>query len=224
MADKFRTQDVPLTGNVSYVVSFPNAPWFVREFLDLFWDMTQDKNWVAEGDVTVSEATQAAIRSYMGFRSMLGEVIIYVTTEVPSNCLPCDGSTYLRVDYPELYAVIHENFIIDEDTFYLPDMADRFPIGASDNKPMSAIGGEDLHGLTVDELPEHTHEDTGHQHTTGNSLSGLAVMPGEGPVLIPNPIPALTGTASANISVTGGNNAFSILNPFVALKFAVVAR
>jgi microcystin-dependent protein len=42
-------------------------------------------------------------------------------------------------------------------------------------------------------------------------------MPGEGPVLIPNPLPALTGS-------TGGGAAHENMPPYIALRFVLIAR
>lgn len=224
MADKFRTQDTPLTGRVSYMLSMPDALWFISEVSDLLFDMVNPGNWERDGAVTIEQATNAATEMYMSFAPMIGQIAAYITSSPPSNCLPCDGATYNRVDYPDLYAALDAAFQVDADTFIVPDLRGKTVIGVSVDYAVNASGGEKEHTLTSGEMPAHTHTDTGHLHTTGNSLSSLAVMPGEGPVLVPNPLPAWTGSASANLANTGGGSAHNNMQPYVALKYAVVAR
>lgn len=224
MADKFRTQDDPLTGVVSYQLSLPSALWFAAELSDLIADMTDADNWEQVGTVTVDEAVQAALVTYRSFATMIGQIFPYITSSPPENTLPCDGSVYNRVDYPDLYAALASAFILSADTFAVPDLRGKTIIGVSTSHATGSTGGEETHELITDELPAHSHSDSGHTHSTGNSFTGAAVMPGEGPVLIPNPIPASTGSASANIGNTGGGTAHNNMQPYVALQYCVVAR
>lgn len=224
MADKFYTQDSPLTGTVSYVLTMPATNWFIRQVGDLLRDITLYERWEQRGAVSVDDAIQAGTAMYLGFVPMIGQVIPYVTAQPPDNCLVCDGATYARVDYPDLYARLAAVFIIGPDNFVVPDLRGRTIIGMSTSYPMGSTGGEATHQLTVAEMPSHGHTDTGHMHSTGNSITIAAVVPGEGPVLAPNPIPALTGTASANITNAGGDGSHNNLQPYVALQYAIVAR
>ena len=221
--EKYRTNDAPITGRVSYLVNLPASLWYIREVADALRTMTDEDNWEENGTVTIHEATQEAIRVLKGFHPMIGQIIPYCTADPPDNCLICDGSVYERTAYPDLYAILSSAFIIDADHFSVPDLRGKTIIGVATAYAMGSTGGEAEHQLTGDEMPAHSHTDTGHQHTTGNSLSSLAVMPGEGPVLVPNPIPALTGSASANITNTGGSEAHNNMQPYVALMYAVVA-
>jgi microcystin-dependent protein len=72
-------------------------------------------------------------------------------------------------------------------------------------------------------MPSHTHLDLGHTHLTGNSLPGLALAPGEEPVLVPNPIPGVTGTGNAAIQNTGGGGAHNNVQPTIALYAYILA-
>lgn len=141
---------------------------------------------------------------------MIGQIIPYLSADPPDNTLPCDGSSHLRVDYPDLYAVLDAAFKDDPDNFHVPDLRGRTIIGVSGSHAIGASGGEETHTLIAGEMPSHN-------HTTGNSLTSAAVMPGEGPVLVPNPLPAWTGSA-------GGDGAHNNMQPYVALRYAVIAR
>jgi len=63
---------------------------------------------------------------------------------VPENYLLCDGSSLVREDYPELFAVIGTTWgdTGDPTTFKLPDFRGRYPIGAGtgDYAPQGIVG------------------------------------------------------------------------------------
>lgn len=223
MADKFYTQDGALQGSVSYVLTMPATQWFIRQIGDLLRDVTLPERWEKRGDVTIDDAVNAGTLMYLGFVPMIGQVVPYVTADPPDNSLVCDGSVYQRVDYPDLYAKLASVFIVDADSFVVPDLRGKTIIGMNTSYPMGSAGGETAHQLTAGEMPEHTHSDLGHTHTTGNSFTFLALT-GEEPVLMPNPIPANTGIGSANIQNAGGNGAHNNMMPYVALQYAIVAR
>jgi len=160
----------------------------------------------------------------------LGVVIPYMTADPPPFTIPCDGATYNRVDYPNLYAVLDPVFIIDADTFKTPLLPGRTIIGAGEAESGTTytVGqevGEEFHALTADENATHSHTDSGHFHTyQPPGITGLAVAPGELPVTLPNIIPGLTGSASANIQSSGASEPHENRQPSTALKFAVYAR
>ncbi len=64
MADKFRTGDDPVAGSRVYLITLPNAQWFVREFSDLMADIADQNNWEAAGAVTIAEAAAAGLETY----------------------------------------------------------------------------------------------------------------------------------------------------------------
>jgi len=136
---------------------------------------------------------------------MVGTVIFHMGIIPPVGTLVCDGSTFDRVTFLRLWSVLPDT-MKTETTFTLPDMINATVRGS--NAPGSE-GGSDVLYLTESQLPPHA-------HTTGNSLSGLALAPGELPVLTPNPIPTYTGT-------TGSGSAIDITNAYVGLLPCVIA-
>lgn len=162
---------------------------------------------------------------------MIGEIVSYAGATSPkANWLVCDGSQVAQTDYPDLYAVIGDIYgAADTGNFRLPDLRGRTQAGTgtgTDLDPVS-IGqkfGEKSHTLTTAEIPAHNHSDSGHAHSTGNSLTGAAVVPGEGPVLIPNPIPASTGMGYASIGNTGDGGAHNNIPPRMGILMLIVAK
>lgn len=82
--------------------------------------------------------------------------LIYIN---PSNSLPdgflwCDGSSYLKTDYPELYAAIGNTYYsnsaegelldgADGDYFVVPNLSTRVPIGAGTGYELGQQGGDE---------------------------------------------------------------------------------
>jgi len=203
------------------------------------------------GTASVEETTQFFEKMFIDYTDstdfcMIGSIFPFMTVDPPANCLVCDGTTYNRVDYPDLYAKLDSAFIVDTDSFIVPDMRGRVPVGAGDggagltDRPVGAIGGEETHLLTVEELaahahtsPAHGHIDTGHSHSIPLLIDFPVVVPGEDPLgaqIVPI-VSAQTGIASANITdttvtinPTGDDTPHNNMQPFVALNYCVVAK
>jgi len=146
---------------------------------------------------------------------MLGAILPFATEDFPTGVLPCDGAVYSREDYPDLYAVLGSIYIIDADTFSVPDLSGRTIIGTGTSTVATVFdlgdtGGEEKHMLTVDELASHS-------HTIPATATTLAVEPGEVTVL--TPIPFVT----SNTGNTGIDEAHNTMQPFVALNYGIVA-
>jgi len=225
MADEFRTQDAPVTGRVLYSITFPDCTWFVREFLDLFYDMTREYNWTKVGTVSVHDATQAAETAYWSVSKMVGTIIPYITSDAPSNALPCDGAQYLRADYPVLYAALDSAFVVDADNFVVPDLRGRTLVGAGSGtgltpRAVNDSGGEETHQLTSGEMPTHSHTPSGHIHSIHSHIDLLAFTPGELPVSCPNPLPESTSNGWDTIGDTGGGGFHENIPAFLGRAYA----
>lgn len=226
--DKFRTQDVPLTGHVCYTFTLPNTAWFIREWFGALLEMLQEENWEAAGTVSIETAINEAEKAYWSALRMIGMIIPIATSTLPSNVLLCDGRTLARVDYPELYLALDDAFIVDEDYLKLPDLRGRAVIGAGagtglTERAVGDTGGEESHVLSGGEMPVHSHLDSGHIHSIHSHFTALAVAPGELPVSTPNPLPESTSTGNAAIGNAGSGNAHNTMPPFVAIKWGIVA-
>lgn len=229
MADTYRTGNTPLTGRVSYLVNMPAALWFAAEVADALNDMCDSDGWTQSGTVTIDDAVQAAEIMVATFGPQIGAIYPYITSTVPDNCLACDGTTYNRVDYPNLYASLDSTFIVDADTFRTPDLRGRTLIGTGTGSGLTArsvgdSGGEETHALTSAEMPSHSHTDLGHSHIESAAApNATTIGPG---VPEPTAIPSISSTASgsANLTSTGGDGAHNNMQPFLALNYCVVAR
>jgi microcystin-dependent protein len=181
--------------------------------------LANEWNWEAYGDAPIEDLT--------GFFDLLidtlgggcvimavGTIIPHARATLPDNWLPCDGSSHLRTDFPDLYAVLDAAFITDADHFTTPNLQARFVAGAGSGGGLALdpgdSGGEAEHTLSVAEMPAHAHTITTEGVTEGYVGGVVGLVP------IDN-VPDVTGS-------TGGGGAHNNMPPFLALDFAIVAR
>lgn len=182
-------------------------------------ELTYDYRWEQLGTMTTEEAVELCkqmFRDYLGVGGcMIGSIHPYAGN-LPTGVLPCNGSSYLRVDYPLLYAMLAPVYIIDADNFRTPDLRGRGIIGTGTGPGLTArsigdTGGEESHQLTIAELPAHDHST--HQHGVDLDV--------EGPAGVPQPV---TGYAFASVTgSTGSNTPHNNMQPFEALTYGIIA-
>ena len=109
-------------------------------------------------DVEISEAEGNAIEKkidglYVSKAAAglpIGTVILNPCEVLPAGFLRCNGETYLKADYPELYAKLPAIYILDENSFKVPDYRDRVPQGANGNlNDLIAAGLPNITGNTA---------------------------------------------------------------------------
>lgn len=153
---------------------------------------------------------------------MLGAILPYATSGPPSGALVCDGTQYLRVDYPQLYAVLDAVFIVDADNFITPDLRGRVIVGSSATYAVGSMGGAASVALAETEMPAHTHTTIPHAHATVGTASPdlLGAIPGAAMI----PLPSTTALAGVTVNATGGGQAHQNMQPYTAIKYCIVAR
>lgn len=176
--------------------------------------MMSPENWQQTGTVSVDDAVNSSAIMFNSWRPMIGMIIPYGGSAAPDGTLACDGAAYNTGDYPDLYAVIGTSYGNNgAGTFRVPDLRGRTAIGAGTGSGLSAraLGdslGEESHTLTTTEIPSHS-------HSIPSTLPGLALEPGELPVLGP-----LLTTSTGN---TGGDGAHNNMQPSVVINYVIVS-
>ncbi len=180
------------------------------------------ENWEQEDDTTLSPDACAALfaetldRYIDGAMCMpIGSIIMFGGATIPDGYLPCDGGTVAQGDYPELYAVLGDTYGPDAGgNFTLPDMRGRAPMGIGSGagltpRSLADEAGEEQHAMSQNEMPSHTHSETGAVATVVNG--GL-----EAPAPSATPTPTTTGPAGSGLP-------FNVVGPRLAVAFIIRA-
>ncbi len=198
-------------------ISVPDDQRMLAAMLGQLLELTEVENWEDEGGISELEAADIWQEIFdefsVGRFCMIGALVHYVTILPPDDMLECDGTQYLRVDYPELYAALPASLIIDADNFITPTIQDFFLLAAGTTHLPEDTGGAEDHTLTVAEMPSHWHD---YLHV----LFGLDFFSAGAPdpTGIGSPYPTLLTSSS------GGDAAHNNMPPFVAYKVGIVAR
>lgn len=85
--------------------------------------------------------SNAVVSVLRGRIAPVGQVVGWVSTNIPAGWLVCDGSAVAKTNYPALYTVLGETYGVHSNTalFYLPDYRGRYlrgdAYGAETNDP-----------------------------------------------------------------------------------------
>lgn len=120
----------------------------------------------------------------------IGTILEFAGTLSPDNFLLCDGSSYLKTDYPDLFSTIGTVYgSVDDTHFNVPDKRGNVGVGyKSEDTLFGKLGktlGERAVQLILDNLPENVYNDTPNPRFFDNQGYGLWVnnrIPGGGNV------------------------------------------
>lgn len=111
-----------------------------------------------------------------------GEIRLFAGNFAPDDWMFCDGSLLSLNTYPELFSLFGTTYGGDGvNTFALPDMNGRIPVGAGQGQGLSPyvpgqFGGSETVTLTTANMPAHSH----------------AIQVSSDPVMTNTPVPQLT--------------------------------
>lgn len=154
---------------------------------------------------------------------LVGLIMPVCTAALPQGTLLCDGSTYLRADYPNLYDALDLVYIIDPDTFMVPDLSDRFVMASGPLHAANTSGGSATTTLTVDQLPAHTHTTQPHTHTEVTAVPTPIAIGAGVPAASAVPGAGITGPGTVIVDPTGNSQPIDLNPPYFALRYVVVA-
>jgi len=211
------TVSVPL---VRYSFFAPSDLWIQEAIFGMIWDLANPDKWTLCGMITPAEAALAFTNLWESLKMdfmQVGAVILWAGP-IPAGgaLLYCDGTSYLRADYPDLFAVIGTTFgSVDSTHFNVPDLRGRVPVGDGTGSGLTPrtigdTGGEEAHSLTSAENGPHAHAYSG-------PGVPVAATPGVLPVDGVPSIPSFTGTDGAG---TSHNN----MQPFLVMSYAIIAQ
>jgi len=227
------TGDALLTPLVRYEFFAPPNLWVLDAIFGFFDDYTWSNRWTECGATTIDEASaafSAMLASLRRSNLMIGSIVAYAGT-IPTDpaILPCDGASYLRSDYPDLFAVIGTIWgAVDGTHFNVPDLRTRALVGAGTTATPTTwnVGdliGEENHVLSTAETPAHTHTDTGHTHGESVAAPFTQLAPPVGVFVSAIPAAGITGIGNAALTNTGGGGAHNNTQLSGVVAYAIVA-
>ena len=157
----------------------------------------------------------------------IGEIRMFAGTFAPYGWLDCNGDEVAISDYDVLYSLIGTTYGGDgQNTFVLPDLRSRVPIGAGplpggSNYELAQMGGAENVTLQGQQVPAHTHPlmatSSGQQQSPANALpaSVSSTYNVYGPKTSPTTLqPASVGSA-------GGSGPHANIQPYLGMRFII---
>lgn len=170
-----------------------------------------------------ANAISAAIYPYISAAAGPGTMAMFGGSSAPTGWLLCDHSSYLRADYPDLFAAIGTaHGAVDGTHFNVPDMRGRVPLGVGTGDAADATAhtlaqkaGTETHTLTTSEMPSHSH----HASNADSEIKFIEKTIGAG---------SLTATAAGtdwsevrDTATTGSDGAHNNLPPYLGINFII---
>jgi microcystin-dependent protein len=110
-----------------------------------------------------------------------GDIKTTFRSSLEAGFLFCDGASYLKSDYPDLYAVLGDTYKLAGDasnSFRVPNLANRVLAGAASGRPIGTTYGNSTVTLNVSQMPLHSHSvnDAGHSHGVNDPTHNHGVI------------------------------------------------
>lgn len=210
--------DIP-TSVICRTLFIPDSESWLAIVTGAILELSQPYNWEKFGTLTPDECAERmrSMQDEFTFQSgncrMIGEIIAYAgaSSPLPAQWLLCDGSSVLRVDYPDLFAVIGTAYgANDISHFNLPDLRGMVLMGQGAGFTLATPVGEYQHTLSTSEMPNHTHTEV--------SATAVVINGGlEAPAGSAVPTPSITGSAGLG---TAHNN----IQPSMPITYLIYAK
>jgi len=155
----------------------------------------------------------------------VGEIRTFAFGIVPRGWALCNGQLLQINSNQALYSIIGNRYGGDgRVNFALPNLQGRTPIHMSSSYPIATAGGETAHTLTINEMPQHTHQAQGssvnadNSKAEGNTWAATATT---------RPIYAASANTTLNaaaIGTTGASQAHNNMQPYTTVSFCIALQ
>lgn len=166
----------------------------------------------------------------------IGEIRIFGGTYAPNGWALCQGQLLQISQNAALFSILGTTYGGNGiQTFALPNLQGRVPVGFGQGQGLSPyvqgqVGGVENQALTAQQMPSHSHSVNATE--TQSTTSPKGTVPANTQPPTPGPAPKAYGAApdgstvmnNAMIGNTGGNQPFSIVQPYLAINYIIALQ
>lgn len=149
----------------------------------------------------------------------IGEIRLLSFDFAPQGWAPCDGRLLSIAQNQALYAVLGPTYGGDgQTTFALPDLRGRVPVHIGNGIQLGERAGEEMHALTVHEMPVHAHIVSGSSSSADKmeASGGTWAKGGAYTKVIPDVLMSQNA-----LSRTGGGQAHNNMQPYSTARYCI---
>jgi microcystin-dependent protein len=160
----------------------------------------------------------------------LGEIRMWAGSgnTAPNGFAFCNGQLLPVGQNQALFALLGTAYGGDGiNTFGLPDLRGRVPVGVGNGHTVAEAGGQQAHTLTIAELPQHAHQLMA-SNTQADTVvaNGNVLAVSQGLIYLnPNQVsPALTTLNPNSVTSVGGSQPHNNMQPFLTVAFIIALQ
>lgn len=157
----------------------------------------------------------------------LGEIRMFGFDFPPKGWAFCNGQLLPISQNQALFNILQTTYGGDgRVNFALPDMQGRAPLNVGGSFLLGERGGQEQHTLILQEMPQHNHGINASSSNSGNFNNPKdAYLSNSAPAelynsVVSNLVPLMPGA----ITVAGGNQPHSNMQPFITLSFCIALQ
>ncbi|MCM3270292.1 phage tail protein [Paenibacillus elgii] len=153
----------------------------------------------------------------------LGQIKLFAFDFAPRGWAQCNGQILPISQNQSLFSLLGTNYGGNgTTTFALPDLRGRVPIRVSRDFVLGQVGGEEVHALTLNEIPAHTHQAWG-SNDIASSKSPINNVWAKTAVSSYHTQADKQLSAGAVVNV-GQNQAHTNMQPYTVLNFCIALQ
>ena len=151
----------------------------------------------------------------------LGQLMLASFNFPPKGWALCNGQTMAINQYQALFSLLGTTFGGNGiQTFQLPNLQGRTPVGVGSNIAWGEMGGEDTHTLLVPEVPAHTHQLMVDSAGTAINKPNGAMLAGNSAAFFSSAT-SLAAMNAATLPPAGGSQAHENRQPFLVMTWCI---
>ncbi|MGE5704361.1 MAG: phage tail protein [Clostridia bacterium] len=153
----------------------------------------------------------------------VGEIRLFANNYAPRGWMFCEGQILQINQNQALYSLLGTVYGGNGvTTFALPDYRGRVPIHVSQTIPLGTAQGEAAHTLTINEIPQHTHQVSASSNTPSSPYPANNAWAATDNTYDPA---ATMVTMNANaIGTAGGSQPHNNMQPYLVLNYAIAVQ